>query len=99
MLNGDDIPLKRKHSIFNISKNMVIFPWATNLLPNKIDENIKNLENVEIKPICGHIGTTSGSYAEPYRLFGQELKNTIFLFPKEVLVHLVLFQKMKWLNF
>lgn len=74
VLNKDDIQLNQKHSIFNISKNMVIFPWATNLLPNKIDENIKNLENVEIKPICGHIGTTNGSYAEPYRLFGQELK-------------------------
>ena len=74
VLNKDDIQLNKKHSIFNISKNMVIFPWATNLLPYEIDENIKNLENIEIKPICGHIGSTGGQWGEPYRLFSEELK-------------------------
>ncbi len=74
VLNEDDISLKRKHSIFNISKNMVIFPWATNLLPYEIDENMKNLENVEIKPTCGHVGSAGGHWGEPYRLFAEELK-------------------------
>ena len=31
-------------------------PWATDLLPNEIDENIKNVESFEVKNISNFIG-------------------------------------------
>ena len=31
-------------------------PWATDLLPHEIDENIKNLESFEVKDISNFIG-------------------------------------------
>tara|TARA_Y100000389_G_scaffold38883_1_gene33258 strand:+ start:8042 stop:9001 length:960 start_codon:yes stop_codon:yes gene_type:complete len=69
-----DILLQSQYSSFNIRHNMLIMPWGTNLLPHEIDENIKNLENMKIKPICGHIGSTGGAWGKPYNTFRQELK-------------------------
>ena len=36
--------------------SIIVMPWATDLLPNEIDENIKNLESFEIKDISNFIG-------------------------------------------
>jgi len=35
---------------------IIVTPWATDLLPNEIDENIKNLESFDIKDISNFIG-------------------------------------------
>jgi hypothetical protein len=35
---------------------IIVTPWATDLLPNEIDENIKNLESFNIKDISNFIG-------------------------------------------
>jgi hypothetical protein len=37
-------------------KELIYIPWATDLLPHEIDENIKNLESFEIKNISNFIG-------------------------------------------
>ena len=50
-----------KNNFFDINENngykVIITPWATDLLPHEIDENIKNLESFEVKNISNFIGT------------------------------------------
>jgi hypothetical protein len=53
-----------KENIFNNYKyycytndyNLIYMPWATDLLPHEIDENIKNLDKLKIKNISNFIG-------------------------------------------
>jgi hypothetical protein len=47
-------------NFFNIYKKneytIIVTPWATDLLPHEINENIKNLESFEIKNVSNFIG-------------------------------------------
>ena len=45
-----------KFYYFTNDKKCIFMPWATDLLPNEIDKNIKNLESFEIKDISNFIG-------------------------------------------
>jgi hypothetical protein len=50
--------------------NLIYMPWATDLLPHQIDENIKNLESFNIKKISNFIGMS----LEHWDIFYKELK-------------------------
>jgi len=45
-----------KYYYFTSDKKSLFMPWATDLLPFEIDENIKNLESFEVKDISNFIG-------------------------------------------
>jgi len=45
-----------KNYFYTSDKKCIFMPWATDLLPHEIDENIKNLESFEIKDISNFIG-------------------------------------------
>jgi len=45
-----------KYYCYSDDYNLIYMPWATDLLPHEIDENIKNLESFNIKKISNFIG-------------------------------------------
>ena len=45
-----------KYHKFSDDYSCLFFPWGTDLLPNKINNNIKNLQNIKIKNISNFIG-------------------------------------------
>jgi hypothetical protein len=58
--------------------NVIVTPWATDLLPHEIDENIKNLDNLKIKNISNFIGMPLehwGVYKDELVKYNIEYKN------------------------
>ena len=52
------------------------FYWGTNLLPNEIEENIKNIEliNNDKNENCCHVGSLSGPWTKPWTLLANYFK-------------------------
>ena len=62
---------KKKYYWYNLENNIIYLPWATDLLPEQIDKNIDNLENIKSKNISNFIGMTLGHWG----IFAEECKN------------------------
>jgi hypothetical protein len=59
-----------KYYCYSDDYNLIYMPWATDLLPSEIDENIKNLDSFKIKNISNFIGMP----LEHWEIFCKELK-------------------------
>lgn len=67
-INRDKPDSSKKMHYFN--DGIVYFPWATDLLPHEIDENIKNLEQQKTERCVYFIGMIT----EPWHNLSKELK-------------------------
>lgn len=52
------------------------FPWGTNLLPNEIDNNIKEYDNINSNNLYGfrHVGSLADDWYKPYSILNNVLK-------------------------
>jgi hypothetical protein len=67
-----------KYYCYSDDYNIIYMPWATDLLPYEIDENIKNLDSFQIKNISNFIGMPLehwGVYCEELKKYNIEYKN------------------------
>lgn len=62
--SGDKfLPYKNtKYYFYTPDYKCIVMPWATDLLPEEIDENIKNLKNIKIKNRSNFIGMKIGHW-------------------------------------
>ena len=72
---GRDKETELKYHYYN--NDIIYFYWGTNLLPNEIENNIKNiyLINNDNNKNCHHVGTLSGDWKKPYDIFSNHLKS------------------------
>lgn len=61
--NNRDIPDKERKFHYYCN-NTLYFPWATDLLPHEIDENIKNCRNHKTEKTVNFIGMTTPPWTE-----------------------------------
>jgi hypothetical protein len=71
-----------KYHYYNKELNCIYFPWATNILPDEINENIQKLNEINENNdnACYHIGSLTGEWLEPWIKFARGLQNHNILF-------------------
>lgn len=59
---------------WNESKNTILFPWATNLLPHEIQKNMEMLDHLEKRDIVIHVGSFCNGWEKPYQEYARHMR-------------------------